>query len=94
MPSGVLQASVVASMFSTINRLLEKRVFNSTSESTGWERLGELGLENRIRTCIDLHRLESLPEINKLHSNKDKYKVQSWDKRQRKCAVCEKRNNS
>ena len=92
-PSGVLQAPVVAPMFSTMNRLLEKRVLNSTPESTGWERLGEVTLESRIRTHIDLHRLESLPEINKLHCNKDKYKMQSWDKRQIKCMVCEMRNN-
>ena len=84
---------VVALMFPTINRLLEKRVLNSTPESTGWERLGEVDLENRIRTHIDLHRLESLPEINKLHCNKDKYKMQSWDKRWIKCVVCEMRNN-
>lgn len=38
-PSGVLQAPVVAPMFSTMNRLLEKRVLNSTPESRGWERL-------------------------------------------------------
>lgn len=81
-PSGVLQVSVVAPMFSTINWLLEKRGLDSTPESTGWEMLGEVDLENRIRTHIDLHRLESLPEINKLHCNEDKYKMQPWDKRQ------------
>lgn len=69
-PSGVPQVSVAASIFSIINRLLGKRVLYSTPESTGWERLGEFDLENRIRTHIDLHRLESLPEINKLHRNK------------------------
>lgn len=38
-PSGVLQVSVAAPVFSTINRLLGKRVLNSTPENTGWERL-------------------------------------------------------
>lgn len=47
-------------MFSTVNRLLEKKVRNSTPERAAWEKLGEVDLENRIRTRIDLHRLESL----------------------------------
>lgn len=35
LPSGVLQVSVAAPMFSTIHMLQGKRVLNSTPESTG-----------------------------------------------------------
>lgn len=52
--------SVVSVMFSTVNRLLEKKVPNSTPECAVWEKLGGFDLENGIRTRIDLHRLESL----------------------------------
>lgn len=71
----VLRASAAVSMFSTVNCLLGKGEHKTVPASTGWDRPGETDSENRIRTQIDLHRLESLSEINKPHCDKDKYKM-------------------
>lgn len=58
------------------SKLLEKGAHNATPGSAGWDRPGKVDLENRIRTRIDLHRLESLSEINKPECDKDKYEMQ------------------
>lgn len=71
----VLHASATVSMFSTVNCLLGKGEHNTVPASTGWDRPGEADLEDRIRTQIDLHRLESLSEINKPRCDKDKYEM-------------------
>jgi len=71
----VLHTSAAASMFSTVNCLLGKWELDTVPASTCWDSLGEADSENRIRTQIDLHRLESLSEINKPHCDKDKYEM-------------------